>query len=63
MIVDVLDTMMIMAEQEKDNELRSMVNRAEEWVTKELDFDEGGTVNTFEVRKTPWKRVDNVLKP
>lgn len=51
MIVDVLDTLMIMADGEKgaDNELNAMVGRAEEWITTELDFDNGGEVNTFEV--------------
>lgn len=52
MIVDVLDSLMIMADgaEGKDEELNEMLGRAAEWVETSLDFDNGGEVNTFEVK-------------
>ncbi|KAG8879181.1 hypothetical protein FRB97_001910 [Tulasnella sp. 331] len=52
MIVDVMDTLMIMADGAggRDEELNEMRRRAAEWMETSLDFDNGGEVNTFEVR-------------
>ncbi|KAG8957661.1 mannosyl-oligosaccharide alpha-1,2-mannosidase, partial [Tulasnella sp. 419] len=49
-IIDSLDTMIIMAQNEAgiDEELNGMLERANAWIENELDFDNGGIVNTFE---------------
>lgn len=49
MIIDSLDTMMIM-KQNGDKELEEMYQRAHNWIEHTLDFSLGGEVNTFEVR-------------
>ncbi|KIO29737.1 glycoside hydrolase family 47 protein [Tulasnella calospora MUT 4182] len=47
MIIDALDTMMIM-KQNGDKELGEMYQRAHNWIEHTLDFSLGGQVNTFE---------------
>ncbi|KAG8893115.1 mannosyl-oligosaccharide alpha-1,2-mannosidase [Tulasnella sp. 408] len=47
MIVDALDTMMIM-KQNGDKELEEMYQRSHNWIEHSLDFSLGGQVNTFE---------------
>ncbi|KAG9017644.1 mannosyl-oligosaccharide alpha-1,2-mannosidase [Tulasnella sp. 427] len=47
MIIDALDTMMIM-KQDGDGELEEMYQRAHHWIEHTLDFSLGGQVNTFE---------------
>lgn len=49
MIIDALDTMMIM-KQNGDKELEEMYQRSHNWIEHTLDFSLGGQVNTFEVR-------------
>ncbi|KAG8973420.1 mannosyl-oligosaccharide alpha-1,2-mannosidase [Tulasnella sp. 425] len=47
MIIDALDTMMIM-KQNGDKELEEMYQRSHNWIEHTLDFSLGGEVNTFE---------------
>jgi len=48
MIVDSLDTMMLMRSP-GDEELDGMYDRAFAWIEKDLDFSQVGAVSTFEV--------------
>lgn len=59
MIVDSLDTIMLMRDT-SDKEISKMYERAHDWVKNSLDFSGAGKVNTFEVC-TPRTRVKMYL--